>query len=930
MKHNDFKKSKVANIENLAIKGLAVSVLSLPLAQMSFAEEASSEKESRRNEIQTIVVRGIRGSVKESLNIKRFDSNFVDAISAEDVGKLPDRNVAEALQRIPGVAIQRDRGEGDFVSIRGLSPDFVRGSVNGRTLVSGTESFDSTLDGGAASTTGRATNFDVLPSEIINTLEVFKTASAEHVEGGIGGSVNIKTARPLELGNKTAGSIRGQYSDFSEETKPSGSLLHSWVNDDETFGAVVSVSLSQRAIREDLGNSFGYANWQSLDTDGDGLGDTGSETLGAFSANPEIFTEERDRQTFNASLQWRLDSTDIVFDTLYSKRDIDSSQYGAIYSLYAFSHAGVEMCSVSGNADGSITCPEAVIQDGTLTSFPTIANIETFTDVRHGEDESLNLGLNIEHEVGNWIFTGDIAYAKADGVLNVGRSVLSFVDGVQDATNIVRTVEGTASTSNDVVNFTPTADDAQLQNPDNYAIQQIELKNRFNSDEESSLKFDAAYDTGADGITEVKVGVRWRSREKDFNDFTGTDSGRLNPVLLGNAYQAAPSNFLNSTMPGLTPSDLLFPDHNANLANRGQNIVMTENTLGSFNAQEDTLAAYLQLEINSELGDMPLSGNAGVRIVNTNTDVVGQSQTLTLEQQGAINVPVLSGPVEEFPFDNSYTNFLPSLNLKLDVSEDVVSRFSYSQTITRPEFTDLAPSLNIVNATNFIAAFGNPNLKPYTADNLDLGIEWYFEESSALTASLYYKEIADYIVATNNTDVEISGVTFKSVSQPDNQGKATISGLEIGYTQAFTFLPEPLDGLGLTFNLTTVNADLELNSGKEISFPGISDLSMNSAIYYDNGPIQARLAYSWRDEFLLVPVDVFGASEIWSDSYGQFDLSFKYEIAENLNVFVEVINLTDEQEKVFTTSDLTSGNGKRPLSLGQVGRKLGLGISFNF
>lgn len=209
--------------------------------------------------IEEIVVTGIRAAVRNSIEAKRANANIVDTISAEDVGKLPDRNIAEALQRVPGVAISRERGEGDFVSIRGLGPDFVRGTVNARTLTSGTESFNSTLNGGAASTTGRATNFDVLPSEIIDTLEVSKTASAEQVEGGIGGVVNIKTSRPLDLGATVSATVRGRYGDFTEATDPSFAGLASWSNDRD-WGALLSVSYSQRSIREDLGNSFGFAN----------------------------------------------------------------------------------------------------------------------------------------------------------------------------------------------------------------------------------------------------------------------------------------------------------------------------------------------------------------------------------------------------------------------------------------------------------------------------------------------------------------------------------------------------------------------------------------------------------------------------------------------------------------------------------------------
>ena len=240
--------------------------------------------------VEEVVVKGIRKSQMEALDIKRDNVNFVDAISAEDVGKLPDRNIAEALQRVPGISIQRERGEGDFVSIRGLGPDFVRGTINGRTFTSGTESFDSTLNGASAQTTGRATNFDVLPSEIIDTLEVYKSASAEQVEGGIGGVINVKTARPMTLGNAYGGTLRGQYGDFSKETDPSGSAYFSWTND-ENFGFLTAVSYSERNIREDLANTWGYRppGSQTFDSNGDGSGDN-SDFFFPSAANSEIFS----------------------------------------------------------------------------------------------------------------------------------------------------------------------------------------------------------------------------------------------------------------------------------------------------------------------------------------------------------------------------------------------------------------------------------------------------------------------------------------------------------------------------------------------------------------------------------------------------------------------------------------------------------------
>lgn len=898
--------------------------------------------------IEEIQVRGIRKSQSEALGIKKENTNFVDAISAEDVGKLPDRNIAEALQRVPGIAIQRERGEGDFVSIRGLGPDFVKGTINGRSYTSGTESFDSTLNGASAKTTGRATNFDVLPSEIIDTLEVYKSASAEQVEGGIGGVVNIKTARPMTLGNAYGGTIRGQYGDFSKDTDPSGAAYFSWSNDDN-FGILGSVSYSERNIREDLANSFGYANStvfggvfnSVVDSDGDGLGDVDPDaTFAPFSANPEIFIEERERFTLNSTLQWLLsEDTEVLADVLWTKREVSTDQFGAIYSLLPNSQAGVGFCNTAPNADGSYTCPSAVIENDTLVSFPVTSNIEDFTDVRESDDESLNLGFSIEHHIGAWNLSGDVSYADATGGLGWGRSVMSLANGVAppaaeggNPTTIIRTITGTGSTRGGV-GFTPDAADPEIANPANYVIQQNELRDRDNSDEELALRFDIAYEQDGAAISAIKAGAHWRSREKSFTEFMGNNGGRNNPVLatsISDSTMTVPGSFLDGGLGGLTPSDMLFPNHAAVLGARGQNITLVENTLASFVAEEDTIAAYLQVDFNGGVAAMEFSGNAGVRYVRTETDVVGQSQNLTLEQQGTIRLPVLSGPVEDFPFAESYDNVLPSLNFRLDITDELLARFSYSKTLTRPEFTLLAPSLGIVNATQRIASFGNPGLEPYLADNLDFSLEWYFSEASAVTAAVFYKEVDDFIVSSTNLNVNIAGVDFNSVSQPDNQGEAEILGFEAGYTHALSFLPAPFDGLGLIFNLTAVDSELKLNSGREVPFLGVSDLSINSAIYYDKGPVQMRLAYSWRDEFLFDPDDVFVNSELSYDDYGQMDFSASYEINNNFTAFVDVINLTDEQEKQYANSALSEAGSTRPLSIGQVGRRIGFGLRASF
>ena len=895
--------------------------------------------------IEEIVVTGIRKSQRDALNIKRNNVNFVDAISAEDVGKLPDRNIAEALQRVPGIAIQRERGEGDFVSIRGLGPDFVRGTVNGRTYTSGTESYDSTLNGAAAKTTGRATNFDVLPSEIIDTLEVYKSASAEQVEGGIGGVVNVKTARPMEVGNTYGGTLRGQYGDFSKETDPAGSGYFSWNNDDN-FGILAALSYSERSIREDLANTWGYLPpglAPVLDTGGNGMGDR-MDFFFPSAANPEIFLEGRERVTASATLQWLVtEDTEVTADVLWSERDVSSDQYGAIFYFAPWT-GGNSICN-GANTDESWDCGGAGLdfENHTLVSAPLSSGIDNFTDTRGGRDESLNLGLNIDHQVDAWNFSGDLSWADASGDLMHSRSVASFAaDGVvppaQEGgkpTAVHTGIRGRSSTRDNAVHFIPDAADPRLMQPDNWVLQQNEIIVRDNTDEELALKLDIAYEQPDAAISALKFGGHFRSREKSFDTSkanSGLGEGRDNPVLatsVADSTMSAPGNFLDGTPDWLSPSDILFPNNPVVFAARGANLVPQRIEVETFAAEEDVYALYLQADLRGSVADMELSGNAGVRFVHTELDIVGQSQKVQLRQSGTIRVPEFFGPVEDFPFSDEYTKLLPSLNLRLDINDELLARFSYSKTLTRPEFTFLAPTFSITNPTNFLASNGNPGLLPYLADNIDLSLEWYFNEASALTAAIFYKQVDDFITDSIARNVDIAGVTWAEVKRPENQGEAEIFGFEVGYTHALTFLPAPFDGLGVILNLTGVDSELKLKTGDEVPFPGVSDLSINSAIYYDKGPFQVRLAYSWRDKFLFDPAGIWD-NELYVDDYGQLDFSASYEITDNFTTFVDVINLSDEQELHLSDWSGLAAGSSRPLSLGQVGRRIGFGVRARF
>ena len=919
----------------------------------------AQEVEEEASVQDVIVVTGKRASVERSTEIKRNATEFVDAISAEEVGKLPDRNIAEALQRVTGVTIQRNRGEGDFVSIRGLPPEFVRGTVNGRTFLSGTEAFDSTREGGAASTTGRATNFDILPSELIQTLEVKKSASAKDVEGGIGGTVNLETARPMTLGTSVVGVARGRYSEFADEIDPSVFVLGSWTNNDN-FGILGGLNFTDRTIRQDIANNFfayypfgaigGLPGAIALDLDADGVADA-SQPFINLSINPEIFQEERERVTANSTLQWIASpDTEVVLDVLYSERDVDTLQYGVVVEDNSTSNICVGPTTVAPDGTTLFQCPSAVVQNDTLVSRDVDGTINAlFTDGAVGAEETINLGLNVAHNISDKLLAEfDVSYADTSGELNFTRSVF----------NLGQSFPGTLQYTENGGALVPTGGvPAALSDSASYNIRQTELRNRFNDDRESAAKIDFTYDVDGAGISAVKFGVHYREREKGFAQFLGGDGARTDILVpldsIPNAFVRAPGDFLDGDYAGVSPSDLLFPNLDVVVPARaaGFAITPTLETSTTFDTEVETLAAYLQVDLDTQVGPWPLTGNFGVRVVDTQTNVVGLLQDFDIVERaggpsaGGFNEVVFTGTTSDFPVSHDYLNFLPSLNLKLDITDEVVGRFSYGRTITRPEFEALAPALSVTNPSNFFASAGNPTLDPFVSDNLDFSLEWYFDQGSALTVAVFHKEISDFIVDGIGTNIDVSnigfvdaggmrtqGVTLASVERQQNDGEASLSGVEIGYTQFYDFLPAPWNGLGAQANLTLVDSDLEnASTGVQQAFLGVSDVSYNLAGFYENGPFEARLAYTWRDSFLNDEATPLGFTERYTDEYGQLDFSASFDLNDNISFFLDGVNLTDEIEREIA-ADIGAGspNASRVVTAARVGRRFSFGARAKF
>ena len=868
--------------------------------------------------LEEIVVTGVRDSLRKALAVKRRSPNFVDALSVEDIGKLPDKNIAEALQRVTGVAIQRDRGEGDFVSIRGLGPDFVRATMNGRTIVSGTEAFDSTLSGGRATRTGRATNFDILPSEVVDTLRVVKSPSAEHVEGGIGGVVDIRAVRPLELGATAAGSAQGTWRAFNGELDPEVSGVYSWVDDGEGFGALGAVSFSSRSLREDFDRSFGWLGWAgAYDTDGDGAANPEVGSLFVpLSNNLDSYEEGRDRLSFNGALQWALDDgAEVVLDALHTRRRLEHSQTSAI--LVALPIDGAAL-----NPDGSY--PASGGRDGNfLQSISGTLPPELVGDGQDNEEDLTILGLNLKRRLSDrWRLNVDVAYARAKGSLAFDRAVIVGDGG---AYRFVYDVGRRG--------FSVAYDGAAgLSDPANYFVRNGRVTRTSNDDAEHALQADVVRDFDDGPVRAVKAGFRYRSREKtlDRRDFDGPlGSFRLADVGSG-AFERGSDDFLDGGWGPLDYGDFIFPDPAAALAaaaSRGVDVAPRFDPLGSFGTEERTVAGYLQADVGGEVGGLRFSGNVGLRLVSTDQEIGGYAQRFEVNADTFPAQVVKLGDVEEVSFDDGYTSALPSVNLRLDLAEGLLLRVSLSRSLTRPTFNDMSPQININpqatadlngDGVAVVGTLGNPGLEPYDSFNADVGLEWYFGEDGALYSSVFHKRIDDFIAVSTALDVPVQGQVFDSASRPENQGEATVRGVEFGYQQAFA------NGLGYVANATFTDSDAEYaGGGGDIAYPGVSDVSYNLIGYYEGGRWSARVGYGRRSGFLLLAQDVF-ANMVDVEGYGQLDASVSYDVSDRLALFVSGVNLTSETPEM--TTSVPGQRGRRFLSRSEVGMRVSFGV----
>lgn len=900
----------------------SVALFALSMASYSSAQTAQDEDE--------IVVTGIRASLTKALDFKRDSNQVVDSISAEDVGKFPDKNIADALQRITGVAIDRSGGEGRFITVRGLGPEFNTVLVNGRTM--------------ATDNDGREFSFDILSSEIISRADVYKSPTARLQEGGIGATVDIVTARPLTLqsGFHGSASIGGVYNSLSDDVGPDLSGTLSYVNDDKTFGVVVGGSYIDRDSQQDVAriDGFIFGNQNTI------LGDENSTNLtnadqaaltGIHTPRNLVFERDfssRERFSLNGTVQASLsDKLEVTVDGLYSSFDVDSVAT-LITPFFTQPFIGIET-----NANNTVTGFNRPGQDF-LANNPGLgiglSQNDNVVTSNGRKSESYQIGGNVKFDVTeDFKLTADVSVSHAERRENPAFVVIGSLATTAPRFNL--------NPQNDIPEIT---NQGVLDDPLQLRHHFSQQRRRFLDDDifEARLEGDWAVDKGP--LQEISVGALFSERDKVFVNqrtpasvrcaFCGynlaIDPSIVTPITFDNFLNAASGaptpvgftydpfavlDFLGqaSTLsnrqrqPGL--SDAEFAASTAALLARGPDPFRADTEPGSsFDVTEQVSSAFINTVFGGDFGgELPWTLNVGARLSQTDVTSVGQDQQIISITQAAGDDLLIFDftPLVDVRVDSSYTNFLPSANLKLDIDEDKILRFAVASTVTRPTLTSLGTNNEFQGrVTNALSSGGNPELEPFESTNYDAAFEWYYNDSSFFGLTAFHKEFTNFLESQTLPEVRqftdangvVSPITFED-TRVRNGEEGSITGFEVALQHSFE---GALDGFGVLTNYTYVDSDVQRAEGsaaEECDYNGLSPHTFNVTGFYEKNRIQARASYNWRDEFLLQCFS--NASRPRNqEAFGQLDFSIGYDVTDNLQLFVDGVNLFDADIQQFS------------------------------
>lgn len=811
--------------------------------------------------LDNILVVGSAAAQAGAINKQRASNAIISVIDSDGLGTFQDTTVADSLSRVPGLSIETDQGEGRYVSIRGINTDLIASSINGVRTPSPEDRRGVLLDG--------------VPSDLLDTIEVQKSLTPDVDADTLGGIVNMQTISAFDRdGRFIRAKIEGSYNEITEEISPKATLTYSEVFGDR-LGVALSVNYQDLRV-ESHNNETG--GWDEFDGADFLVPQVGTYFAPADDYEMRFYDLTRERIGFVGNVDFRAtESTDLYFRALWN-RYVDDE----IRNKYEFREFDEEIVSATQN---SVSIRRGEV-DAEVRLREEIRYLQTYAA---GGETSL----------GDWNFDyeASYAYAEEDDSNNhdvAFRSAPEFRDNTVGAITFDFSDPQRPVISGPAMNF--------LMDPSNYVMDAYEREFTTTEDTEWGGKLNIAKDDVFAGVPVTwKAGLKLRDREKV----------RDQNLVIYERDDVLLSDYIRTTSP---IANWRLPNQMYNWPDAYLTAALRETFTAAEINEEDTALESLSGDYSIDEQTIALYG-MGTFDIGPMTLVAGlRSETTKLDSRGNIFTEGdTAATVTERTFSDDYTHILPSVNLKYAFSDKIVGRAAYYAAVVRPAFAEIAPRV-LFNEDRDAIEMGNVNLDPYEADNIDLSLEFYPTELSVISAGVFYKNIANAIfpatfdIADLPADIDLSFLPasmvagLSEVSTFINAGTAELYGAEFNYVQQFGFLPAPYDGLLVSANLTLTESKTSLPDGREVPLLKQAGRVWNVAVGYDKGPWDLRVSANYRGDYLD---EIFGTTDSgkdldrYTDDRLRVEASVKYDLNDQIQLFLEGKNLTDEAEYYY-------------------------------
>ena len=826
--------------------------------------------------LEEVIVYGQAAALASALSQERSAGNLISVLDTDAMGQFPDQNVAESLRRLSGVSVENDQGEGRYVVIRGMDPDLNSTSINGLRATTGEPR--------------RALQLDVIPSDVLDGIEVHKTLTADMDGDAIGGSINVRTLSAFSRkGAYAKGRVESSYNELAESWNPKVSFAGSNIfelNSGRRLGVAGAISWNDRDLHIDNNELDDWAE-----------ADNGSDFSEEFQTRLYTVGRERIGGVLNLDLDVS-DSTRLYAYTLYSE----------------FTDTELRNRTTFGFDEDEID--QATATD-TMTSY-NVVEIERDTKGRSFKGqiaENLSIALGSETQLDEWLVETRLGYSYGrektpDQVSGVWVAEFETGDGnITDGSPVL-----TLDRSNPQVpvvqsDFWSVLSDASL-----YELDEIENAHDKSEDTQTSFSLDFTRETG---FGSMKFGAQARWREKKTNEdvelWSNDDTWFLSDALLPNG--GSTYNFPTPVDPvpdNRIERDILAGESGIEFEDLDSEI---DSNVADFVFDEDILAFYGMGTWDMDRATV----TAGIRVERTELDNRGNSvEFIEEDQNGAGDPPEDIVIVTPISATNSYTDVLPSASIRFDFNDRLVGRASIFKSVVRPRVEEVAYRVAIEDGEGEI---GNPDLDPFSAWNLDASIAYYPTELSVVSVGLFYKQIEDFIFVQELEDYDFLGTTLDAAFIALNGEDATALGIEFNYQQHFGFLSPPFDGLIVGLNYTYVDAEADTGDRK-IDMPKQSENIANLLLGYEKGGFDLRIAMKYRDRYIDELVEP--GLDRYTDGHTQWDVTAKYRFSDSWQIYAEITNLDAEPEYYY------AGHRSRAYQYDEYGTTSAIGFQYNF